>query len=187
MCPPGYQEIFPAVCTGKFFQSFGIRVNFGVDFNECVYGCDDVVNGVSVSCSDSTSDPSLAINQRLCTCPVDHAIYGIVGGPQQQLILASGAFPGCVDCSACPFNSYLLTNCTTTTNRVCSVCSDCSDGMYVSSSCTATSSAVCSKCTVCGDGEYLSSPCTAYADAVCSPCRPPCVAPEVEVSFVDCI
>lgn len=141
------------------------------------------MNGASVFCSESTSDPSILINQRLCTCPANYAVYGIVGGPQQQTITASGAFSGCVDCSACPFNSYLLANCTTTTNRVCSACSNCAEGSYVRSPCTATSSSVCSKCSVCADGEYMSSPCTTYADTVCSPCRPPCVAPEVEVNF----
>jgi TNFR/NGFR cysteine-rich region len=86
---------------------------------------------------------------------------------------------GSPDCSLCPSGSYVSTNCTTGSDRLCSPCTACSAGKFTGDLCSAYADATCQVCSSCSVGKYASTPCGSNADpvtgasrqdAVCSAC-----------------
>ena len=78
----------------------------------------------------------------------------------------------CTACTAtCPLNNYLTGSCTgtTTTNKICNLCSTCSAGSYTSTACSLSSNTICRICTLCpADRPYqLENSCTGSTDAQC--------------------
>eukprot|EP01127_Copromyxa_protea_P011439 TRINITY_DN2873_c0_g5_i1.p1 TRINITY_DN2873_c0_g5~~TRINITY_DN2873_c0_g5_i1.p1 ORF type:complete len:665 (-),score=96.21 TRINITY_DN2873_c0_g5_i1:531-2525(-) len=150
-----------------------------LDFNECNYGCAD--QAVTVACLDSTSDPSIPYNTRVCTCPSGFIPYGGEANTSNISLSGPNIFNGCIDCSPCPFNSYLTQECNETHHRECEECKSCTLGSWTSQQCKATSATECLKCSECEEGYYIASPCTVQNDTVCLPCDPPCELPAFEV------
>eukprot|EP01127_Copromyxa_protea_P018941 TRINITY_DN6057_c0_g1_i3.p1 TRINITY_DN6057_c0_g1~~TRINITY_DN6057_c0_g1_i3.p1 ORF type:complete len:742 (+),score=89.65 TRINITY_DN6057_c0_g1_i3:1693-3918(+) len=149
-----------------------------MDFNECVFGCEDT--HVVVACTDSTSDPAIPANTRVCTCPNGYIPSGGLSNSSITL-LGSDVFEGCIDCSPCPFNSYLVAECNVTHDRQCAQCGEqCATGFWLSQHCNSTVGNNCSRCSECPEGYYIASPCTSRSDVVCLPCDPPCQSPLYE-------
>lgn len=91
-------------------------------------------------------------------------------------------FPG-----DCPPDTYMATECTHHTNRVCSPCrKQCPAGQYMASPCNATHDAVCLNCSSVqklncsarhpAPASWYVVSCSAMTDAACAPCSPACVA-----------
>lgn len=94
------------------------------------------------------------------TCPTSCSVFNLTP------LVASGITP----CSVCNSTSFQSTDCTATSDRVCTPCATRQINEYVRSSCTPTTNTVFANCTICAAGTYESSPCTETADRVCSPC-----------------
>eukprot|EP01127_Copromyxa_protea_P011436 TRINITY_DN2873_c0_g3_i2.p1 TRINITY_DN2873_c0_g3~~TRINITY_DN2873_c0_g3_i2.p1 ORF type:complete len:1979 (-),score=279.48 TRINITY_DN2873_c0_g3_i2:77-5701(-) len=149
-----------------------------MDFNECNFGCAD--KSVIVACTDSTSNPSIPPNTRVCTCPNGYVPYG---NPETSNVTLTGSdvFNGCIDCTPCPFNTYLTQECGENGDRQCEKCGEpCSRGFWTSQQCNSTVGIECSRCSECEVGYYIASPCTSQSDVVCLPCDPPCESPMFE-------
>eukprot|EP01127_Copromyxa_protea_P006350 TRINITY_DN1616_c0_g1_i2.p2 TRINITY_DN1616_c0_g1~~TRINITY_DN1616_c0_g1_i2.p2 ORF type:complete len:1987 (-),score=299.68 TRINITY_DN1616_c0_g1_i2:6-5966(-) len=148
-----------------------------LDFNECNFGCADQV--VTVACSESTSDNTILPNTRVCTCPSGYSPFG---NPEitSHTLEGSEFFMGCIDCTPCPFNSYLLEPCNSTHGRTCATCEPCLKGSWTSVQCTEVVPTGCTRCSTCEEGYYIASPCNTQNDTLCLPCSPPCELPTYE-------
>eukprot|EP01127_Copromyxa_protea_P005418 TRINITY_DN1534_c0_g1_i1.p3 TRINITY_DN1534_c0_g1~~TRINITY_DN1534_c0_g1_i1.p3 ORF type:complete len:242 (+),score=38.04 TRINITY_DN1534_c0_g1_i1:1625-2350(+) len=177
MCDSGF---FATPPNNAVINLTGNQPFFGcLDFNECNFGC--ASGTLVVACTDSTSDSRVPPNTRVCTCPSGYMPFNQEMGSSNVSLVGSELFEGYIDCTSCPFNSYLLKPCTATSSRTCQACESCPDGYWVSSACTGTLQTQCSKCNEsCPEGYYIASPCTTQHDLVCLPCDPPCIFPTFE-------
>eukprot|EP01127_Copromyxa_protea_P018946 TRINITY_DN6057_c1_g1_i1.p1 TRINITY_DN6057_c1_g1~~TRINITY_DN6057_c1_g1_i1.p1 ORF type:complete len:1829 (-),score=382.79 TRINITY_DN6057_c1_g1_i1:24-5072(-) len=183
-CAPGYYAQVKTEGSSTLYKrdivlEGSAEFNGCLDFNECMYGCPDP-NRVTVACSDSSSTQQLVpANSRKCTCPAGYNVYNYTG--QSSVVLVGPtSFTGCVDCSACPFNSYQTEPCNATHGRLCEECPPCPAGFYVKKPCTSTEPVVFERCSVCPDGYYASTPCSAEHDTICTLCNDPCQSPLIE-------
>eukprot|EP01127_Copromyxa_protea_P007982 TRINITY_DN1816_c0_g1_i1.p1 TRINITY_DN1816_c0_g1~~TRINITY_DN1816_c0_g1_i1.p1 ORF type:complete len:1295 (-),score=235.72 TRINITY_DN1816_c0_g1_i1:43-3522(-) len=153
------------------------------DINECIFRCDDHISNATVSCEDSiVSGGRIALNERVCTCPVGYGVYGEDDGPQSTTLISSALFSGCVDCSPCPFNTYMSQPCNATSSRVCTACAHCAAGEYVETPCSVSTPTQCAKCTSCGTEKYISKACTESSNTECRTCDPTC-----GISFIEAV
>jgi hypothetical protein len=103
--------------------------------------------------------------------------------------LAPGANPalansyrkeGAPDCSTCGTGSFVSTNCTHNTDRMCAACTRCGVGSFTVNRCSEYADTTCKLCGTCALGSYSSVVCGSAADqsgvsvqdTVCSPCSP---------------
>ena len=113
--------------------------------------------------------------------------------------LCSYSVATAVPCTACAANTYQVSGCTSTSNRVCASCatrtcplgqflsgcgsgsppsagscvacsSTCPPKTFRTAICTATSDLVCSPCHGCDINYYVSQPCSETSDAACALC-----------------
>lgn len=74
------------------------------------------------------------------------------------------------DCSVCPIGYYISRNCTSNSDRVCSLCSTCAPGRWIREECSAYHDTRCLDCTPCSYGYTTDVACGQRHDTVCRQC-----------------
>jgi hypothetical protein len=91
------------------------------------------------------------------------------------LMLVSGnTYDKSCPCSDCFDDEYILSDCTTTDDRVCALCEECAVGTFKANNCTANANTDCEACAVCDVGEFITEYCSGDTNTACGQCTDNC-------------